>query len=541
MDYIFGTLATDELKLYRHRLLRRGLRHGYAIEPRRPRAHDPITLTVTTGVDFAADTVVAYVTTDGSRPQGQRGRATNGDLFPFRPVATEWDTLSWGYVTRWQATLPGYPAGTLLRYRIGAFSAGAAERFADDPDVRLSGEMAMLRHRRHGLPPEMEKSYGDSQRPTTFALSIAQPGAPTWAREAIIYHIFVDRFYPGDGKAWREPSDLLGFYGGTLRGVVDKLDYIADLGANCLWLSPISPSPSHHGYDTIDYRDIEPRLGTRDDLRALVDGAHERDIRVLLDMVCNHLSVEHPLFVAARNDPASPYRDWFHFDESAEAGYRSFLGVRAMPEVNLDNREARDWMVENALYWLREFDLDGFRLDYANGPGPDFWTHLNRACKAEKADCYCFGEVIDAPDMLAAYVGRLDGVLDFQLNEALRKRFGWRTLSQADFERFTQRHARHFPAGFVMPAFLDNHDMDRFMRIAGEDPSALLEGLEALLHLPNPPIIYYGTEIGLTQPGATGQALHTNRVPMRWGDKQDKALLEKTRGLIRSRRKRGLQ
>lgn len=534
-DFIFGTLDTNALKQYRHNLLHRGLRHGHEMEPRRPRANEAITLTVTTGVDFTADTVIAYVTTDGSQPHGRRGHAANGDVFPFRPVATIWDTLSWGYVTRWQAELPGYAAGTLLRYRIGAFSAETDERFADFPDVKQSGEMALQYYLRHSALPEFDQSYGDSRQPTTFALSIAQAGTPVWAHDAIIYHVFVDRFYPGDGDSWQQPADLLGFYGGTLRGVVDKLDYIADLGANCIWLSPIAPSPSHHGYDVTDYRDVEPRLGTRQDLRTLVDGAHERGMRVLLDMVCNHLSVEHPLFVEAQNDPASRYRDWFYFDEP-ELGYRSFLGTWAMPQLNLENSETRDWMIANALYWLREFDVDGFRLDHANGPGPDFWTHFNRACKGEKVNCFCFGEVIDTPDLLAAYVGRLDGVLDFQLNEALRKRFGWQTQTQADFERFKERHADFFPADFVMPAFLDNHDMDRFMRIADNDKSVLLEALRALLQLPNPPVIYYGTEIGLTQSGSANQGLHTNRVPMRWGDEQDKQLLERTRALIRSRR-----
>jgi glycosidase len=212
-----------------------------------------------------------------------------------------------------------------------------------------------------------------------------------------------------------------------------------------------------------------------------------------------------------------------------------------MPEVNLANPAARDWMIENARFWLRTFDVDGFRLDYANGPGPSFWAHFNRACKAVKADCYCFGEVIDAPDQIGGYIGRLDGVLDFQLNDELRKTFGWQSQSRADYDRFITAHLQHFPRDFVMPAFIDNHDMNRFMTIANNDRSALLAALAALLELPNPPVIYYGTEIGLTQIDDGQEGLHLSRVPMRWDEPQDIELLNRVRGLIMQRSARGLE
>ncbi|MCA9989983.1 MAG: alpha-glycosidase, partial [Anaerolineales bacterium] len=190
------------------------------------------------------------------------------------------------------------------------------------------------------------------------------------------------------------------------QGVYDKLDYIAALGVNCLWLSPLWTSPTPHGYDTADYRQVEPRLGDKAILRKLIDAAHARGLRVLFDMACNHLSNQHPIFQAALASSTSPYRDWFTFDDSP-AGYRGFFGVPTMPEVNLTHPAARDWMVENALYWLREFDIDGYRLDYANGPRPDFWSYFVDAGKREKADTFYFGEIIDTPDMLQAYIGRL--------------------------------------------------------------------------------------------------------------------------------------
>ncbi|MBU0495702.1 MAG: hypothetical protein KKA73_21945 [Chloroflexi bacterium] len=363
-------------------------------------------------------------------------------------------------------------------------------------------------------------------------------GPPVWAREAVIYQVFVDRFYPGRGRDWLQTADLLGFCGGTLWGLVEKLDYVTDLGATCLWLSPIFSSPTHHGYDATDLYHVEPRLGGDEALRALVREAHARGLRVLLDLVCNHISHEHPIFEKARANPASPHREWFTFDDS-EIGYRTFFGVPSMPQINLAHPGARDWIIDVARFWLREFDVDGYRLDYANGPGPDFWTDFWTACKAVKPDCYCFGEVIDAPDVQRHYAGRLDGCLDFYAADALRRTFARGTWTEADLARFLARHQVFFPANFLMPTFLDNHDMDRFLFMARGDKDALRQAAAVQMQLPGPPIIYYGTEVGLSQDASTaGYGLHVSRTPMIWGAAQDRELLAYYRDLIRQRRNR---
>jgi len=149
-----------------------------------------------------------------------------------------------------------------------------------------------------------------------------------------MYEVLVDRFYPGDGRRWTQTANVSGFCGGTLQGVADKLEYITGLGCNALWLTPIFPSPTHHGYDATDYTRIEPRLGGDAGLRLLVDEAHKRGVRVVLDLVCNHVSNEPPVFLDALKNPASPYRNWVTIDDSA-AGYRAFFGVKQMPQLNL--------------------------------------------------------------------------------------------------------------------------------------------------------------------------------------------------------------
>lgn len=534
-EFTFGTLATDELKLIHHRAARRGLQHGHALTPRDPRPGEPVTLRVSIGPDLAADHVACYYTLDGSEPAGGRGLASTGHALMLERGDVVWDTLVWGYLTTWQATLPAQPEGTVVRYRIGAWSGEGQETFADWPDVQATVEQVAAAFFKGRPPPQV--ASGDPGQGHIFTYHVDRLGPPAWARQAVIYQVFVDRFYPGDSRDWLQTSDLSGFCGGTLWGVMDKLDYIAALGATCLWLSPVFVSPSHHGYDAIDLTHVEPRLGGDDALHALVAEAHARGIRVLLDYACNHISDQHPIFQAARSDPDSPYRGWFTFDDSA-IGYRAFFGVPSMPQMNAAHPGARAWLIDVARFWLREFDVDGYRLDYANGPGPDFWSDFWSACKAEKPGCFCFGEVIDAPDAQRTYVGRLDGCLDFHLADALRRTFAFGRWTEADLERFLARHLAFFPDDFLRPTFLDNHDMDRFLYVAGGDQEVLRRAAAVQMRLPGPPIIYYGTEVGLNQSVSTrdGLGLEVSRVPMTWGAEQDHELLAYFQALIRERR-----
>ncbi len=535
MDFIFGTLATDELKVVHHRANRRGIQHSHLLNPRDPKPGEPVTITVYTGTDLPVEQVACYFTTDGSKPEGKHGVVSNGQAIQLERMDTQWDTLTWGYLAEWQGVLPAQPEGTVVRYRIGAWRGSGPETFADWPNVTATAERACDAYFK-GKPIPTGYKPGDPEG-NTFLYHVDTLQPPQWARDAVIYHVFIDRFYPGQGRNWLQTDDLVEICGGTLWGVMEKLDYIEDLGANCIWLSPTWVSPSHHGYDAIDYDHVEPRLGGDEALHALVQAAHARGIRILLDLVCNHISNEHPIFQSALNEPDSPYKDWFYFDDS-EVGYRCFFGSASMPQLKLSYLPARQWMIDIACYWLHEFKVDGFRLDYANGPGPDFWPDFWRACKAENPDCLCFGEIVDAPDVLKKYVGRLDGSLDFHLGDALRRTYGWQTWTESDLTEFAARHYEYFPKDFLLPVFLDNHDMDRFLFIAGGDKNALRRAAAAQMRMPGPPVIFYGTEVGLSQAVSTqgGMGLHVSRTPMLWGDDQDRDLLDFYKELIRKRR-----
>ncbi len=534
-EFTFGSLATDELKLIRHRVARRGLQHRWDLIPRDPLPGRSVTLTVTLGPDLEADQVACYYTLDGSQPAGSRGKSAHGQVLALERVDVVWDTLIWGYLVKWQGVLPPQPEGTTVRYQIGAWRGDGPESFANWPEEKEAAEQATAAYFRGEPLPEVSPSPAMRH---TFAYGVDRLRPPAWAQEAVIYQIFVDRFFPGRGRDWVQTANLQGFCGGTLWGVVEKLDYIADLGPNCLWLTPIFASPTSHGYDATDLRCVEPRLGGDEALRTLVPEAHARGIRVLLDLVCNHVSHQHPVFQDACSNPTSPYREWFTFDDS-KVGYRSYFGVATMPKLNVANPAVRDWLLDIACYWLREFGIDGFRLDHADGPGPDFWTDFRAACKAEKPDCYCFGEVVDAPDAQLAYVGRLDGCIDFHLADALRRTYALGTWDQETFERFLVRHRAFFPSDFLMPTFLDNHDMDRFLYLARGNKGALRRAAEVQMRQPGPPIILYGTEVGLSQRTGVrdGLGLDVCRTPMVWGEEQDKGLLDFYQALISQRKK----
>ena len=501
-DMIFGTLATDELKLVDHRARTRGVQHASRIEPLDPVPGEPVTLTLTIGPDLKADRAACYYTVDGSRPAGSRGKAVHGRVVEFRRVQASWDTFLWGYLSTWEADIPAQPEGTAVRYTISAWSEGGKEVCADWPDVKLTVDRT-AKYFFDGLPLPEQENWGDRGAARTFTYQVDRLVPPQWAREAVIYHIFVDRFDPGPGREWIQTEDRL----------------VPKLGANPL----------------------ADELGGDQALRELVDRAHRRGIRVILDLVCNHISDQHPYFQEAFRDPDSPYRDWFYFDpEEPQLPYRTFFGVPGMPQVNLDHPGAREWMLENARFWLEEFNVDGFRLDHANGPGPGFWSDFRAACRRVKPDCFCFGEVVETPEVQRAYIGRLDGLLDFHLCDALRRTYGRGASGLDELQSMIRRHLSYFPPDFLMTTFLDNHDMDRFPFIAGDDTETLRRAARCQFNLPGPPIIYYGTEVGLTQTvSKTSEVgLEASRGAMVWGGDQDRELYDFYQGLIAERQQR---
>ena len=464
-DIVIPGLANDDERAAYVRKRRRGVSHERALYPRNPREGDEVIVELTAGAD--APSGDAWVEVDGRRR-------------PLEFAGAEWDTVAWDYVRRYQGVLPGTAAATV------AYTLGVGEVEADN---------------------------GARQ-----AYVVGDAGPPAGAAEAIVYQVWVDRFSPVSGVG---PADR---YGGTFRGLIERLDHVEALGANTVWLNPIHPSSAYHGYEVTDYFAVDPALGTLEDFDNLVSELHRRGLRLVLDFVASHVSDQHEAFAAARMNPESPYVSWFRFDRWPD-DYRTFFGVPSMPQLNHDDDSVRQHLVEAARFWLRR-GVDGLRLDYAGGAPFDLWAELRVAARAERPDCWLFGEVIDTPDVQRRYEGLLDGCLDVQLALALRRAFGYRTLDAPGLDVFLTAHEAAFPTGFTRPSFLDNHDLDRMLWIAGGDRARLRAAAVCQFTLAGPPIVYYGTEVGLSQELSIkeGGDRHA-RLSMLWGAERDGGLL----------------
>jgi alpha-amylase len=385
----------------------------------------------------------------------------------------------------------------------------------------------------------------------TFAAELtAQPAPgeqPDWRRSGVCYEVFVRSFHDSDGDGV-----------GDLRGLIQKLDYINDgdpataddLGANCIWLMPVAQSPSYHGYDVTNYYEINRDYGTNEDFRALMAEARRRGIHVIVDLVLNHMSSEHPIFKSALLDPASPYRDWFLWSPAPRPapGWEAPVWHRAgardeyyyglfwggMPDFNLANAEATAKLKDVARFWLEDMGVDGFRIDavghFFEGPSGE-WKHDPRAhpwlrdykayVRSVKPDAFTIGEVWDNIDAIRPYYpDQLDNYFMFEVADGLINAV--RSGAAAPLIDAVTKAQRELPRGRWSP-FLRNHDQTRTMtELQGHVPRAKLAAT-LLLTLPGFPFLYYGEELGMTADKPDPRL----RTPMHW-------TLERTAGFTQA-------
>ena len=359
--------------------------------------------------------------------------------------------------------------------------------------------------------------------------------ARPWQNEAVFYEIFVRSFYDSDENGV-----------GDFNGITQKLDYLNDgdpkttddLGVTALWLMPIFPSPSYHGYDTTDYFGVNPEYGTLEDFKRLLVEAHKRGMRVVIDLMLNHTSTEHPWFQASL-DPASPYRDWYLWSDAKpdssgpmgeeawrpgpQGGYYYAAFTEGMPDLNLANPEVTGKLKEATRFWLEEVQVDGFRLDaarylveegkvQADAPANHAWLKDFQAyVKGLSPQAATVGEVLTGSAVVAKYAqgGEMDMAFDFDLAKAYLTSAGVGRPRRA-LDQLTQ-DLRLFPAG-TMATFLSNHDQDRVMNQLGGNLEKAKTAASMLLTGPGTPFIYYGEEIGMM--GAKPD--ERIRAPMQW-------------------------
>jgi cyclomaltodextrinase len=367
---------------------------------------------------------------------------------------------------------------------------------------------------------------------------------PAWVRDAVFYQIFPDRFAaservpkPGSLEPWDTPPSTHGFKGGDLLGIAERLPYLEDLGVNAIYLTPIFQSASNHRYHTYDYFHVDPLLGGDAALRELLDRAHERRMRVVLDGVFNHTGRGFWPFhhILETGGASSPYRDWFHLDHEvlaghrgltpyppldaptgASLGYQAWWGLPALPKLNTGHPAVREYLLSVAEYWLR-FGIDGWRLDVpAEIKDEAFWQAFRQRCRAIRPDAYLVGEIWEiAPEWLRG--DRFDALMDYPLAEAILGFVGGPNLDlevvAAHHEYGQYLHALDGP-GFaarlvellgvydpdvvaVQLNLIGSHDAPRAVTVLGGDTAALRMATLLQATLPGAPCIYYGDEVGL--------------------------------------------
>jgi glycosidase len=353
------------------------------------------------------------------------------------------------------------------------------------------------------------------------SLAAQQAAGPAWTRGAVCYEVFVRSFYDSDGDGI-----------GDLSGLIQQLDYIDRLGASCIWLMPVAASPSYHGYDVSDYYRVEPAYGTNDDFKRLVAAAHRRGITVLVDMVLNHSSSEHPYFQAALHDTTSPYRAWYRFAHTSPGKNWHHSPVRdeyyyglfwsGMPDLNYETPAVRDEAKKIATFWLRDMGVDGFRLDAVpylveegsclmGCPGTHAFLHEYAAhIDSVKPGAYTVGEAWGNIDqMMPYYPDQLTSYFGFELADSLLSAV--RTGSAAGLLSGFLRLQDTLPTYRWSP-FLSNHDQTRVLTALGGDVTRARLAATLLLTLPGLPFIYYGEEIGMTGDKPDPRL----RTPMQW-------------------------
>ena len=373
----------------------------------------------------------------------------------------------------------------------------------------------------------------------------------SWMKDAVFYQIFVDRFYQGDERKeknyinlpWGEKPTPKSFAGGDLKGIIKKLDYILEIGANTIYLTPIFYSISNHKYDTINYKKIDPQFGTKQDLRELVQRAHEKGARIVLDAVFNHCSNLMMQFQdVIKNGKESVYFDWFIIQgdqvSTDPCNYECFASCDYMPKLNTSNEKVREFLLEIACYYIKEFDIDGWRLDVSDEISHDFWRLFRKEVKKIKKDCIIIGENWhDAYPFLTG--DQFDGIMNYSYTKACLDYFAFGQFRTEDFvHKLNEIIIRNKqPVNEMMLNLLDSHDTHRFFTESGKAKEKLLAAVAITVCFLGTPCIYYGTEICME-----GGYDPDSRRCFDWQEEHwDHVVLEKIKELLALRKMKPLQ
>lgn len=320
-------------------------------------------------------------------------------------------------------------------------------------------------------------------------------------QDDIIYLIMTDRFFDGDTGNDHDVNrdDPQAYHGGDLQGVIDKLDYIQSLGVTAIWLTPVvqNQDRGYHGYWATDFEKVDRHLGSLETLQTLVQQAHQRGIKVLLDVVVNHTGADHPW----AHDPSR--QDWFHHDGPI-ANWNDQANIENgwlfdLPDLAQENAAVADYLLRIDRDWIARTGVDGFRLDTVRHVPKTFWTTYAAQMHAARPGFFLMGEAWNSdPSYIAGYQkAGLDSLVDFPRQQAIQKVFAAGN-DPSTLHDLQAKEDQVFPDSSLVATFVDNHDMPRFVTAAGDDGEAKLRAAMAyLLTARGIPILYYGTEVAM--------------------------------------------
>ncbi|MFW5981801.1 MAG: glycoside hydrolase family 13 protein [Halanaerobiaceae bacterium] len=371
---------------------------------------------------------------------------------------------------------------------------------------------------------------------------------PEWVKDAVFYQIFPERFYNGNHnndpikiKNWGDRPESDSFFGGDLEGIIEKFDYLSDLGINALYLTPIFQSTSNHKYNTDDYYSIDKAFGNKKIAKTMVAEAHKRGIRIVLDVVFNHCGYDFFAFKDLREKGSkSKYKDWFFVESfplklNPPLNYATFANnIKNMPRLNTSNPEVQSYLLDLAEYWLRELDIDGYRLDVADEVDHHFWRKFRERLRGIKDDLYIVGEIWhNSEEWLQG--DQFDAIMNYPLAASVYDFFAEGNIGPGEFNNRLVKNWMLYQekVNYSMLNLLDSHDTPRLINEFSRKKKLMKLAILFQFTYPGAPMIYYGDEIGME-----GEDDPDCRRCMVWEkDKQDLELLNYYKKLISLRKR----
>ena len=382
---------------------------------------------------------------------------------------------------------------------------------------------------------DMFKDKHTNERSEYYQLPFNRPEdiatIPEWTKDAVVYNIFPDSFATSyrhisrnETKAYFNSIATYGKNGGTIKGITENLDYISDLGINCIYLNPIFAASEWHKYDTIDYFSIDPCFGTNNDLKDLVDECHKKNIKIILDGVFNHCGWKFFAFVdVVENGEKSKYKDWFYNinfpviipdNDDDIPNYDCFAYERKMPKMNTSNPEVIEYFCKVCTFWIEKFNIDGWRLDVANEINHDFWREFKKAARKANPDCFIIGEAWEnAYEWLKG--DQFDSCMNYDFRKNCRDFIANNTIDAFEFDsRVTNMRMRYNKNMiFGQLNLLDSHDVSRYLTLCKSNVNKFKLSVVFLMTAIGIPCIFYGDEQAIS-----GLSESEYRQPMIWNE-----------------------